>query len=78
MRKAIDGLIEAAARGRARPSIELALAALVHTCQMRPDAGEAIFAVARTVGWIAHALEEYEEPGLRFRSEGTYIGEPVA
>jgi len=77
MRKAIDGVIEAAARGRARPSIELALAALVHSCQMRPDAGEAIFAIARTAGWIAHALEEYEEPGLRFRLEGTYIGEPI-
>lgn len=69
--------MEAAARGRARPSIELALAALAHTCQMRPDAGEAIFAIARTAGWIAHALEEYEEPGLRFRFEGTYVGEPI-
>lgn len=77
MKRAIDGLIETAARGRATPSIELALAALVHACQMRPDAGEAIFAIARTAGWIAHALEEYEEPGLRFRLEGTYIGEPI-
>lgn len=78
MKKAIDGLIDVAARGRAAPSIELALAALVHACQMRPDAGEAIFAIARTAGWIAHALEEYEEPGLRFRIEGTYVGEPIA
>jgi citrate synthase len=77
MRKAIDGLIETAARGHALPSIELALAALVHACQMRPDSGEAIFAIARTAGWIAHALEEYEEPGLRFRLEGAYIGEPI-
>lgn len=78
MKKAIDGLIEVAARGRAAPNVELALAALVHACQMRPDAGEAIFAIARTAGWIAHALEEYEEPGLRFRIEGTYVGEPIA
>jgi len=26
---------------------------------MIPGAGEAIFAVARTAGWIAHAMEEY-------------------
>jgi citrate synthase len=26
------------------------------------------------VGWIAHALEEYAEPGLRFRPEGVYVG----
>jgi citrate synthase len=41
---------------------------------MRPEAGEAVFAVARTVGWIAHALEQYAEPGLRFRVEGAYVG----
>jgi citrate synthase len=27
----------------------------------------AIFAVARTAGWIAHAAEECAEPPLRFR-----------
>ncbi len=56
------------------PNVDLALAAVAHAHDMRPDAGEAIFAVARTVGWIAHALEEYSEPGLRFRSPGSYIG----
>lgn len=38
------------------------------------DAGSAIFAVARTAGWIAHALEELEEPGMRFRLRGIYTG----
>ena len=56
------------------PNVDLALAAVVHAHGLRPDAGEAIFAVARTVGWIAHALEEYAEPGLRFRAEGVYTG----
>ncbi len=41
---------------------------------LRPDAGELVFAVARTVGWVAHALEEYREPGLRFRPSGVYVG----
>jgi citrate synthase len=75
MRAALEGLTAAALkRDPRRPSIEFALGALVHACGMREDAGEAIFAVARTAGWIAHALEEYEEPGLRFRIEGTYTG----
>jgi citrate synthase len=60
---------------RTFPNIDVALAALMHDYGMSPDAGEAIFAVARTVGWIAHALEEYREPGLRFRPGGVYIGE---
>jgi len=29
------------------------------------------------IGWIAHALEEYAEPGLRFRAAGVYIGPVV-
>ena len=31
-------------------------------------------AVARTAGWTAHALEELEEPGMRFRLTGIYTG----
>jgi citrate synthase len=34
---------------------------------MPPQAATAIFAVARTAGWIAHAAEEYTEFRLRFR-----------
>ena len=47
----------------------------MHACDLRPDAGEALFALARTIGWTAHALEEYAEPGLRFRALGVYTGE---
>ncbi|MDL5160603.1 citrate synthase [Actinomycetospora termitidis] len=57
------------------PNVDLALAAVMHVHGMRPDAGEAIFAVARTVGWIAHAIEQYAEPGLRFRVAGSYVGQ---
>ena len=41
---------------------------------MPRDAGEAVFSVARSAGWIAHALEEYDEPPLRFRGQGHYRG----
>ncbi|MEV6520809.1 citrate synthase [Longispora sp. NPDC051575] len=75
VRAAVDGLL-AAAGGRSPrlPNIEFALAVLAHVCGMTPGAGEAVFALARTAGWIAHALEEYAEPGLRFRYQGTYTG----
>lgn len=59
------------------PNSDLAIAAMMHAYDFRPDAGEALFAIARIVGWTAHALEEYAEPGLRFRALGVYTGPPV-
>ena len=40
------------------------------------DAGAAIFAIARTTGWIAHGIEEYGETPMRFRPRARYIGPP--
>jgi citrate synthase len=59
------------------PNSDLALAAMMHAYDFRPDAGEAVFAIARIIGWTAHALEEYAEPGLRFRVPGVYTGPPI-
>ncbi|WP_207835839.1 citrate synthase [Williamsia soli] len=53
---------------------DMALAALAVRFEMGPDASETIFALARIAGWVAHALEEYQEPRLRFRPEGVYVG----
>ncbi|WP_276205981.1 citrate/2-methylcitrate synthase, partial [Streptomyces neyagawaensis] len=55
-------------------NVDLALAVLTASCGMPPTAGETIFAVARTAGWIAHALEEYGERPLRMRPSGQYVG----
>lgn len=63
-----------AARPDTFVNIDLALGALMHTYDMRADAGEAIFAVARLIGWAAHAIEEYAEEPLRFRPTGVYVG----
>jgi citrate synthase len=61
-------LIERAGHGRpAPPNVDFALGALSHVARMPPEAATAIFAVARTAGWIAHAAEEYAEPYVRFR-----------
>ncbi|WP_405776376.1 citrate/2-methylcitrate synthase [Streptomyces sp. NBC_00859] len=55
-------------------NVDLALAVLSVASGMRAEAGEALFAVARTAGWIAHALEEYAERPLRLRPRGQYTG----
>ncbi|MFJ5225175.1 citrate synthase [Streptomyces sp. NPDC088400] len=55
-------------------NVDLALAVLSVTAGMPAEAGETVFAVARTAGWIAHALEEYEERPLRMRPSGQYHG----
>ncbi|MFH9659008.1 citrate/2-methylcitrate synthase [Streptomyces sp. NPDC017248] len=55
-------------------NVDLALAVFTASCGMPAAAGETIFAVARTAGWIAHALEEYGERPLRMRPSGHYVG----
>jgi citrate synthase len=55
-------------------NVDLALAALALHHGMPADAGEAIFAVGRTAGWLAHALEEYSDRPSRFRPSGAYAG----
>ncbi|MFI5891729.1 citrate synthase family protein [Actinoplanes sp. NPDC051513] len=61
-------------RSGTQPNIDFALAALTLQHDMPADAGEAIFAVARTAGWLAHALEEYSDRPSRFRPVGQYSG----
>ncbi|MCB9382891.1 MAG: hypothetical protein H6513_19565 [Acidimicrobiaceae bacterium] len=65
---------EARRRHAAPPNVDFALATLGRAAAMADDAAEAIFAVARIAGWLAHALEEYDERPLRFRPKATYIG----
>ncbi|MEU9320346.1 citrate/2-methylcitrate synthase [Streptomyces sp. NPDC048295] len=55
-------------------NVDLALAVLSVSCGMPAEAGETLFAVSRTAGWIAHALEEYGERPLRMRPSGQYGG----
>lgn len=64
-------------RSDAIPNIDLALGALTYLAAMPSHAGEAVFAISRTAGWLAHAMEEYEEQAVRFRPKARYIGEPT-
>ena len=68
----------ACSRARALPNVDFALACLCHIARMPPSACEGIFAIARIAGWIAHAMEEYHEPPLRFRLRGAYTGPPLS
>ncbi|MEU8797574.1 citrate/2-methylcitrate synthase [Spirillospora sp. NPDC048819] len=74
---AADAVLEEAARRRLPPpNIDFALAALGAVAGLVPGAGEAVFAVARTAGWLAHALEEYGRRGP-LRPRAVYTGSPL-
>jgi citrate synthase len=66
-RLAGDVLATVEERTGVAPNSDFAIGTLLYAAHMPADAGEAIFAIARCAGWIAHALEEYEEAPLRFR-----------
>jgi citrate synthase len=56
-----------AAAGTPLPNVDAALGALAFVARCAPGSTEAIFAIARTAGWLAHAFEEADERPLRFR-----------
>lgn len=56
------------------PNVDLALGAFTWLAGMDRTAGETIFAIARSAGWLAHAMEEYGESSLRFRPRARYVG----
>ena len=69
-------LAEARRRALPEPNVDFTLAALTSVAGLVPGAGEAIFAVARAAGWIAHALEEYARRAP-IRPRGVYTGPPA-
>jgi citrate synthase len=72
--RAVFAFLQAAAlRDGPAPNVDLALGALTTTCGLVPGAAQAIFAIARSAGLIAHALEEYVHR-LRFRPRAAYVG----
>jgi len=70
-------LAEVRRKSLPEPNIDLAIATLARVAGMIRGSGEAIFAVARTAGWIAHALEAYAGPGP-LRPRAVYMGRPPA
>lgn len=74
LREVVDAVRDEAARRALPVTSDLALAAMAVRYRMSDDAAMTMFALARIVGWVAHALEEYAETPLRFRPEGVYVG----
>ncbi len=66
-------MAEVRRRSLPEPNIDFALAVLATMGGMIPGAGEAVFAVARAAGWLAHALEEYAR-NIPIRPRGIYTG----
>jgi citrate synthase len=69
-------LAEVRRKSLPEPNSDFALATLVQVAGMIRGSGEAVFAVARTAGWIAHALEAYAGPGP-LRPRAVYTGRPA-
>jgi citrate synthase len=72
-------LIELGMAGEAltgqKANIDFALAALTRTIGLPPDAPVALFALGRSTGWIAHAIEQLET-GALIRPRARYVGPP--
>ena len=67
------GMMEAAAQLTGlRPGLDFALAMLEATLPLPPGSGLALFATGRTVGWIAHALEQRRD-GQLIRPRAEYV-----
>ena len=72
-----DGIarfIEKATRSSGmQPNIDVALAALVARHQLPSDAAFGLFAISRSVGLLAHSMEQLAEPQV-IRPRGRYVG----
>jgi citrate synthase len=56
-----------------RPTVDFGLVTLARTLGLPPGAAVALFALGRTVGWIGHAIEQYEGGSL-IRPRARYVG----
>lgn len=59
------------------PNLDFALAALERRLRFPAGAGATLFALGRSVGWIAHAIETWEDGSL-IRPRARYVGPPTA
>ncbi|MEJ2597113.1 MAG: citrate synthase family protein [Anaerolineales bacterium] len=55
------------------PTIDFALVCLARQLELPEDAAITLFAIGRTVGWIAHAIEQYQVNSL-IRPRARYTG----
>ena len=63
-------------RGLPAANIDFALASLTHVASLLHGSSEAIYALGRSAGWLAHAIEEYGHRSA-IRPRAIYVGVPV-
>ena len=56
-----------------KPNLDFGLAAFASRLELPPGAGAAIFALGRSIGWIAHAFEAWDDESL-IRPRARYVG----
>lgn len=57
-----------------RPTVDFALATVARALELPAGGAVALFGLGRTVGWIGHAIEQYEGDSL-IRPRARYVGE---
>lgn len=66
---------EAAARVMGeQPTLDFALVAVERTLALPRGSALTLFAIGRSIGWIAHAIEQYEQNAI-IRPRAKYVGE---
>ena len=59
-----------------QPNVDFAISAITDAFDLPPSAPLILFAIARSVGWIAHCLEQ-QTTGTLIRPRARYVGPPV-
>jgi citrate synthase len=59
------------------PTIDFALVAVARALGLPSGSALTLFAIGRTLGWIAHAIEQYERAAI-IRPRAKYVGERPA
>lgn len=77
--QSVEALVDAMAQGGfGGPSIDVGLVAVSRALGLPAGSATALFALGRTVGWVAHALEQYDagflvRPRARYREDAAAL-----
>jgi citrate synthase len=72
----LEALVSEAARlGLGAPNLDVGLLAVAHALRLQPWAGQVLFCIGRSAGWIAHVDEQRTSREL-LRPRARYVGPP--